>query len=152
MDEDQAHRESEAASGMGQQSDHQDRVLAAPVLRFDLKAQIVQLQRRGQYESGAPSGETLVKEPDLRIVLMALRSGGRMEKHQASGPVSIQSIEGRFRVRLPSGTVELEPGELLALEPGIPHDVEAIEDTAFLLTLGRTRYEHVSDRHEPKTS
>ena len=44
--------------------------------------------------------------------------------------------------------VELATGQLLALEPGIPHDVEAIEDSAFLLTIGRTTYEHVSDWHE----
>lgn len=152
MNHDRTSRENEPAFETGRHSEHHDRVLAAPVLRFDLQAQLAQLRSLGSYETGAPTGKTLVKEPDLRIVVMALRSGGRLEKHRASGPISIQAIEGRFHLHLPSGTIELKAGELLALEPGIPHDVEAIDDTAFLLTLGRTTYEHVSDQHEPRLS
>jgi quercetin dioxygenase-like cupin family protein len=54
-------------------------------------------------------------------------------------------------VRLPTASIELTAGQLLAVESGIRHDVEAIEDSAFLLTIGRTTYENVSDRHEPKS-
>jgi quercetin dioxygenase-like cupin family protein len=127
------------------------RVLAAPVLRFDLQEELDQLRHQEGYPTGAPTGRTLVKEPDLRVVLMALKTGGRLEKHDASGPISIQAIEGHLRLLLPDQTVELDAGQLLALEPGIPHDVEATEDSAFLLTIGRTTYQHVSDRHEPRS-
>jgi quercetin dioxygenase-like cupin family protein len=125
-------------------------VLAAPVLRFDLSTELERLRRQRSYENGAPSGGTLVKEPDLRIVLIALSAGGRMEKHRASGPISIHAIEGHLRLQLPDGRVELTAGQLLALEPSISHDVEAIEDSAFLLTIGQTAYKSVSDHHEPR--
>lgn len=130
--------------------DQQGRNLAAPCLKFDLSARLGPLRRKQGYADGEPTGETLVKERDLRIVLMALRAGGRLQEHRASGPISIQAIQGACRLHLPSGDVELAAGELLSLEPGIPHDVEALEDTAFLLTLGRTTYQDVSDHHEPR--
>lgn len=136
----------EPASVPGQRT----HTLAAPVLQFNLQAETEQLQRQDAYRKGDPSGRTLVKEPDLRIVLMALKAGARLEEHSASGPISVQALSGRLRLRLGESSVDLTEGELLMLEPGIPHDVEAIEDAAFLLTIGRTTYKDVSDRHEPR--
>jgi len=125
-----------------------ERVLAGPILTFDLRAELDGLRRQPAYAAGEPTGTTLLKEPNLRIVLMALRAGGRMVEHRASGPISIQPIEGRFHFRLVEDSTELAVGQVLALEPGIPHSIEAIEDTVFLLTIGRTTYSEVHDHHE----
>jgi quercetin dioxygenase-like cupin family protein len=124
--------------------------IAASVLQFDLPGEIEQLRQGRLYGHGGPSGRTLLKEQDLRIVLVALKAGGRMEEHSASGPSSIQAIEGLVRVHLADRQVELGPGSLLTMESAVRHDVEAVEDSAFLLTIGRTWYEHVSASHEPK--
>lgn len=124
--------------------------IEGPVLRFDLHTELQQLRGQRNYQESGPAGRTLVKEPDLRIVLMALRAGAGLPEHHASGPISIQVIEGGVRVRLPNNSVELKSGQLLAVESGMRHDVEAIVDSAFLLTVGRTTYDHVSERHEPE--
>jgi quercetin dioxygenase-like cupin family protein len=118
------------------------------VLRFDLQAELAELRGRQSYPERKPTGKTLVKEPDLRIVLMALKAGARLEEHDASGPISVQALEGHLRLRVPEGAVDLNAGEMVALEPNIPHDVEGLSDAAFLLTIGRTTYENVSDHHE----
>ena len=128
---------------------HHSYTLAAPLLRFDLRSEAEQLRHQPSYEKGDPTGKTLVKEPDLRIVLFALKAGARLEPHQASGPISIQALEGTIRLGAGNETVELAPGNLLMLEPRVPHDVDALDDAVFLLTLGRTTYQDVSDRHEP---
>jgi quercetin dioxygenase-like cupin family protein len=127
-----------------------DRVLAAPLLTFDLHAEVEELRRKSSYAAGEPTGTTLLKEPDLRIVLLALRAGGRMVEHRASGPISVQPIEGRFTFSLPDHSVELTVGKLLALEPGIAHSIEATVDSVFLLTIGRTTYRDTQDHHEPR--
>jgi quercetin dioxygenase-like cupin family protein len=128
---------------------HGGRTLAASVLQFDLPAEM-ELLRQGQtFEHGGPSGRTLLKEPDLRIVLMTLKAGGRMEEHSASGPTSIHVLEGVIKVQLADSQSDLGPGSLLTMESEVRHEVEAMEDSAFLLTIGRTKYEHVSDSHEP---
>ncbi|PZR99216.1 MAG: hypothetical protein DLM70_15835 [Chloroflexi bacterium] len=107
------------------------------------------MRQEPSYQNGDPGGRTLVKQPGLRIVLMALKATGRLREHLASGPISIQAIEGHLRVRLPDESIDLTPGQLLALESGIRHEVEALEDSVFLLTMGRTTYQRVSDLHEP---
>lgn len=38
-------------------------------------------------------------------------------------------------LNLPEQTVELPAGHLLALGRALPHDVEAVEDSAFLLSI-----------------
>jgi hypothetical protein len=79
---------------------------------------------------------------------MALRAGARLQEHKASGPISIQVIEGQLRVSLSAESFALNAGQLLALESDRHHDVEAIEDCAFLLTIGRTTYWHDYDPYE----
>jgi hypothetical protein len=58
----------------------------------------------------------------------------------ASGPkgqVSIQTVVGHIQVRAEERTFESRLGGLLALDQGLPHDVEAVEESAFLLTIAR---------------
>ena len=45
-------------------------------------------------------------------------------------------VAGRLRLHVPGGTVDLPVGHLLALDGKVPHDVEALEESAFLLTIG----------------
>ena len=59
-----------------------------------------------------------------------------MSHHRAEGPISVHAILGKIRVHLPDERMEeLGSGDLLALERGLEHDVEALEDCAFLLTI-----------------
>jgi quercetin dioxygenase-like cupin family protein len=55
--------------------------------------------------------------------------------HQTEGRISIQTVVGHIQVRAQGRTFDLPAGSLLALDQGIPHDVEALEESAFLLTI-----------------
>jgi quercetin dioxygenase-like cupin family protein len=44
---------------------------------------------------------------------------------------------GHIQVRADGRSFELQPGGLLVLDQGLPHDVEALEESAFLLTIAR---------------
>jgi len=48
---------------------------------------------------------------------------------------SVQTIQGRIRLQLPDRALELGGGELMCLESGIVHDVKALEESAFLITV-----------------
>lgn len=88
-----------------------------------------------QRESGR-SSETLVKYDQFRIVLVRMKRGSYMSHHRAEGPISIQVLQGRIVVHLPEERKEdLTPGELLTLARCLEHDVEALEESAFLLTI-----------------
>jgi quercetin dioxygenase-like cupin family protein len=76
-----------------------------------------------------------VKHPDLRIVLIAMKANSRMHEHTATARISMQSLGGHLRLHLPERVVDLPAGYLLVLDQCVPHDVEATEDSAFLLTV-----------------
>lgn len=103
---------------------------------FDLVATGRELRAERQYEQSGHAARTLVRTPDLRVVLVAMRADGRISEHHADATASIQVLSGRVRTKLPSHTVELQRGQLLVLGAGLHHDVEAAEDSTFLLTLG----------------
>lgn len=88
-----------------------------------------------QRESGR-SSETLVKYDEFRIVLVRMKPESYMSHHRTEGPISIQAIQGKIRVHLPDDRIEdLEVGDLLTLDRCLEHDVEALEESAFLLTI-----------------
>jgi len=109
--------------------------LSASVLTFDLAAEMEQLKREDTWQHEDHNAITLVKEPDFRVVLVAAKTGGRLEEHHAAARIAIQTISGRLRMHLPHETVELPAGHLLALDRQIAHDVEALEESTFLLTI-----------------
>ena len=114
--------------------EHEVGVLTAPLLTLDLNREIEQLRSEGRWQSGH-TARTLAKYPDLRVVLIVMKAGGRLEKHRAEGRISVQTLDGRIRLNSAERSVELAAGQLLTLESGIPHDVEGIVDSAFLLTI-----------------
>jgi quercetin dioxygenase-like cupin family protein len=78
-----------------------------------------------------------VSYDNLRVVLIVLRAESRIPSHRTEGCVSIHTVRGRIRVRAEERTFDLAAGSLIALNHDIPHDVDALEDSAFLLTIGR---------------
>lgn len=128
----------------------QDRALAAPVLHLNLDDELAALRAKASFAEGQATGTTLVKEPNLRVVLMAVPAGGGAPEHTASGPISVQPLRGQLQFQAAGQTFDLGPGQLLALEANVPHSYRAAgEETAFLLSIGRTTYSDVSDHHEP---
>ena len=108
--------------------------MAAPYLEFDIARELQQLHREAGWESGQ-NAKTLVKYEGLRIVLVALKARSRMPEHRTEGQISIQTVVGHIQVRAQGRTFELRAGGLLALDQGLRHDVEAVEESAFLLTI-----------------
>src|SRR6266540_4890809 len=108
--------------------------LAGTLLSFDLPAELEQLQAESEWVQGDRNAITLVKEGDLRITLTALRSGARMDPHRTDGYTSIQVMSGRLRV-VSADTHDLGSGDLLVIGKAVVHEVVALEDAAFLLTI-----------------
>lgn len=108
--------------------------MAGPFLEFDLPAEIHRLKAETTWSTGH-NARTLVKYDDLRIVLIALRANARMPEHKTEGRISVHLLSGHVQVKATGRTFSLRAGGLLALDQGLPHDVEAMEDSALLLTI-----------------
>ncbi len=104
------------------------------LLTFDLANEISRLEAEQPWQA-EHTANTIVKFPDFRIVLIALKAGGRLHEHRTAGRVSIHCVTGEMRVRVEGKLVALAAGTLLCLDRDVPHDVEATTDSVFLLTI-----------------
>lgn len=111
--------------------------LGGAVLSFDLTQEVAQLHAERAWHTGGRNAKTLVKEADFTVVLIALRRGGRLAEHRAGGQISVQTLAGQLRLHLSGAAMALPTGRLVSLERALPHELEALEDSAFLLTIGR---------------
>jgi quercetin dioxygenase-like cupin family protein len=107
---------------------------AAGLLALDLNREIEMLRSEGRWQSGH-TARTIAKHSNLRVVLIVMKAGGRLEKHQTNGQISVHLLNGHIRFNTAMRSAELRVGQMLTLETGIPHDVEGIIDSAFLLTI-----------------
>lgn len=122
-----------------QQSPHSGAIrapgpLGSPMLTFDLGAEIKRLRQENAWQGGRDS-KTLIKNEDCRIVLTVLQSGALLHEHRASGRISVQTLSGHIQMHVENKTFDLPAGHLLSLDRALPHDVRALEDSAFLLTI-----------------
>jgi quercetin dioxygenase-like cupin family protein len=113
-----------------------DGTLTGSVLKFNLANEVDLLHRDESWlQSTGRSSKTLAKYSDLRIVLIAMKANTRMHEHTAAGRISVQSLYGHILLHLPERVADLPAGNVLVLDQSVPHDVEALKDSAFLLTL-----------------
>jgi len=109
--------------------------LTAPLMDFNLTKEISQLHEEDAWGRTGRNSKTLVKQPDFRIVLIALEKGGQLEEHKADARISIYALSGRVKIQLPDQTVDLPAGHLLVLDRALEHDLVALEESAILLTI-----------------
>ncbi|MBJ7607815.1 MAG: cupin domain-containing protein [Candidatus Dormibacteraeota bacterium] len=115
------------------------RSLSANVIALDWHEEIGALRSSASYASADHSARTLAKHPAMRLVLVAMKSGGRMEEHHTDSAITVQCLEGRLHFEVGGATHDLVPGHFLVVTERLPHSVVAIEECAFLLTIGEQR-------------
>jgi quercetin dioxygenase-like cupin family protein len=111
-----------------------DGTMIDKLAHFDLLKEIADSEQNKPWQSGH-SAKTLFKKHDLRVVLITMQGAARMKEHHADGTTSIHVLKGNIRVTLHGQSHDLRVGSLLTLAPSIRHDVEAVDDAAFLLTI-----------------
>lgn len=117
-------------------SDRTPRPLNDTALGFDLQAEADVLRQEWPWDQHRHNARTLVKHDGFRIVLVVLGAGARVQQHDSYRHIAVHSLSGRLRLHLPVEAVELGAGGLLSLDRFVPHDIEALEDSAFLLCVG----------------
>lgn len=108
--------------------------LGSPMLTFDLNGEIERLRNEDAWQGGRNS-KTLVKNADFQIVLTVLQANSRLHEHKAAGRISVQTVAGHTRIHVEDNVIDLPAGHLLALDRALLHDVEALQNSAFLLTI-----------------
>lgn len=107
----------------------------SPAAAFvDLEATIQELHTTEAWQRGK-AAKRLNTFPNFRVSLMALKAGASLGEHRNPGRVSIQTIAGNVRVVADGKTFPSPPGSIIFLDRNVPHDVQAVEESAFLVTV-----------------
>ena len=112
-----------------------ERPLDGAWLSFDLPMMLKRIKAEQTWRSSIRNAVTLMKSRGQRVVLIAMHGKTEMPMHRADGQLSLQVIEGSLRVHTDARAITLGQGELLALHAEVPHAIEAMRESAFLLTL-----------------
>lgn len=105
-----------------------------PVSHFDLQKEVDQAESKRPWQSGVYS-KTLLKQDDMRLVLTLMDAGATMDEHHADGSVSVQVLIGKLRLKAQDADHLLPARHLLSLKPSVRHSVQAVDPSAFLLTI-----------------
>lgn len=81
----------------------------------------------------------IVRTPRLELIRTVLHAGRRVPEHHIDGELTLQCIEGELIVHAHGRDITLAPGQMLFLDSGVPHSIEAVTDSSALLTLLRLK-------------
>ncbi|GAA3746888.1 hypothetical protein GCM10022239_23020 [Leifsonia bigeumensis] len=79
--------------------------------------------------------QTVLRHPDVRVVVLAFAAGHVLKEHAAPFPLLMQALDGELLVRADGRETRLVPGGLLRLDPSLRHEVEAVQGSRLMLTL-----------------
>jgi len=106
---------------------------SAPVHVLDLELaadqMIAKMQGRRRHT------ETLAREAGTSVVMMAMEAGDVIKEHTAPSAVSVHLFRGMIELNAGGQSLELRAGQLAFLQPKVPHDLAAKEQSVVILTL-----------------
>jgi quercetin dioxygenase-like cupin family protein len=114
------------------------RPLDRPLSTFNIGKALVDLKTEEAFTREGRNAIILHKEDGLKVVLMAMREGNCIQSHKAQTPITVHLLEGSVQFNTEKESLRLGRGDLLTLRAGVAHDVKALEDSAFILTLAGT--------------
>ncbi len=79
----------------------------------------------------------VISLPGLKVVVLAIKKNAKWAEHSTAGRITVQPLRGHIQIRAAGTLHDLPAGHLLALDSNVVHDVEALEDSAFLLTVSK---------------
>jgi quercetin dioxygenase-like cupin family protein len=101
---------------------------------IDIAGETTRLKGKLDASGADREASSLVKDYGLNVMLMVLKRGARLHEHHTKGPLTVQVISGRVRFVAAGTPHDIAPGAMLALDREVGHSVEALEDSALLLT------------------
>jgi len=90
----------------------------------------------------APAIDMLLESDFTKELRIVFRNGQTMQKHQTPFPIVVELIEGTLDFTIYDGDtapekLNLEKGDLISVQAGIPHDLSATSDCIARLTLSK---------------
>ena len=105
---------------------------------FRLPALSADLRDQDEYRRSGVAAVTLARDVHVTSVLVALRKGSVMREHRAPSASMVTMLSGRaqFVAGGDGARTDLEPGSMAVFSADVPHSIEALEDSTYLVTIG----------------
>lgn len=106
--------------------------------RFDLTTELDQMRAMQHAATPHHVAKTLVRSPDLRVVLITMDAGADIASHHTDAAITIQILDGRICLSHAGADLELGAGTVTKLDRGVRHALHAIERSSVLLSIAWT--------------
>jgi quercetin dioxygenase-like cupin family protein len=95
-----------------------------------------------QYNDNAPAIDMLLESDFTKEIRIVFKAGQTMQKHQTPFPIVVELVKGTLDFTVYDGTkdpekLNLEAGDIISVQAGIPHDLSATSDCIARLTLSK---------------
>jgi len=84
---------------------------------------------------GGHMQKALYRHKTVTTAIFALEAGGVLNEHDTDCELTILVLSGKLFVRTDQHEYTLGPNELLLLDPGVKHDMKAVDATKMLMTF-----------------
>ena len=64
-----------------------------------------------------------------------MKAGAVLKQHKADGDATIHVLRGRIRINVDQRALECEQSQMVILNAGVVHSVEALDETALLISI-----------------
>lgn len=108
---------------------------------FNFAKEVEELRNSQEWESGIAK-KVLIRYPDLQVTLRRMMANTRIPTHHNPGRICVQTLLGHIRMRADGKLFDLPQGAMLVLDRAVTHDVEAVEESTFLLTVAYPENAH----------
>lgn len=81
--------------------------------------------------------QVLMETDSSKEIRILFRKGQIMKEHQTGFPITVEIHRGAILFGAQGQEIKMSSGDLIYLEPNIPHDLKAEEDSIVRLTLSK---------------
>jgi uncharacterized protein (DUF2249 family)/quercetin dioxygenase-like cupin family protein len=91
------------------------------------------LQQLIEFDNASFLPRVIHNQPGFRLVLLNLRTGQSVPEHSTSDRVAVYALSGHITFYENQSPADLRAGEMVTIEAGAPHRLEAHEDSSLLV-------------------
>jgi len=90
-----------------------------------------------EFNDNKPAISVLLESEFTKEIRIAFKPEQIMKEHQTPFPIVVEMVEGEINFGVNGESHMIKKGDLLSLEGGVPHDLQAISQSIVRLTLSK---------------
>jgi quercetin dioxygenase-like cupin family protein len=102
---------------------------------------LVSLAAETQYVPNGIASRTLVRTPNMRVVLFGFAEGQELSEHASTQHALVHILSGECDFTIAGAAHRMKPGDMLYMKPNAPHALKAVTQFSMLLTLSKPGFE-----------